>query len=247
MTQEQAGLAQQALNKVAEVGLASQLDQAEKLEVDVQSDPLRVVQGQVDEVSIEGKGLVMQNDLRMERLDMQMDSIAINPLSAAFGKIELTRPTAASARVVLTEADVNRAFNSEYVSKKLQNLKVQANGQPVTVDTQRVSFGLPGSGQVALDVLLRIRETDEVREVAFTAVPHVSADGLGVHLDQVKYTQGNEPSTELTAALLKKASEILNFRNFDLEGISFRIQKLDVEAGKMTFSAEAYVEKVPSA
>ncbi len=246
MTQEQAGLAQQALNKAAEIGIVSQLDEVENLEVDVQSNPLNVVQGQVDEVTIEGKGLVMQNDLRMEQLEMQMNSIAINPLSAAFGKIELTKPTEASARVVLTEADVNRAFNSEYVSKMLQNLKVQVNGQPVTIDTQRVNFGLPSVGKVALNTLVRIRETGETKEAAFTAVPHVSADGQSVSLDGVEYTEGKELSPDLTAALLKKASEILNFRNFDLKGMSFRIKKLDVEVGKMTFSADAYVEQIPS-
>lgn len=246
MTQEQAGLAQQALNKAAEIGLASQLDQVENLEVDVKTDPLKVVQGEVDRVTIEGEGLVMQNDLRMEKMEMEMNNIAINPLSAAFGKIELTKPTEASTRVVLTEADINRAFNSEFISQKLQNLKVQLNGQPMTIDTQGVDFGLPGAGKVSLNTKAKIRETGETKEVAFKAVPRVSADGQSVSLEQVEYAEGKELSPELTAALLQKAGEILNFRNFDLEGMSLRIKKLDVEKGKMTFSADAYVEQIPS-
>src|SRR6476620_6565295 len=107
------GLGEQALNKAAEIGLSNQLDEVENLDVDIKTDPLKLVQGQVDAVTIEGEGLVMQKDLRMEELEMQMDSVAINPLSVAFGKIELTKPTQASTRVVLTEADINRAFNSE--------------------------------------------------------------------------------------------------------------------------------------
>lgn len=247
MSEEQAGLAQQALNKAAEMGLASQLDKVEKLEVDVKTDPLKVVQGQVDEVNIEGEGLVMKNDLRMEELDMQMNTIAINPLSAAFGKIELTKPTEASVRAVLTEADINRAFNSEYISGMLQNQKVQVNGQPTTIDAQQVNFGLPGAGKVALSTQARIRETGETKDVAFTAVPRVSADGQSVSLDQVEYAEGKELSPELTRALLDKASEILNFRNFDLQGMSLRIQKLDVEKGQMTLFADAHVEQIPSA
>ncbi len=60
------GLGEQALNKAAEIGLSSQLDEVEKLDVNIKTDPLKVVQGQVDAVTIEGEGLVMQKDLRME-------------------------------------------------------------------------------------------------------------------------------------------------------------------------------------
>lgn len=240
-------LGQQALNKAAEIGLSSQLDEVEKLEVDVKTDPIKLVQGQVDSVTIEGEGLVMQNDLRMEELDMQMNNIAINPLSAAFGKIELTRPTQASTRVVLTESDINRAFNSEFISGMLQSLTVNINGQPMTVDTKDVSFRLPGESKVALDTNVVIRETGETQVVSFTAVPRVSPDGQSVSLEEVEYAEGKELSPELTAALLAKANEILNFRNFDLEGMSLRIQKLELQAGKMTLLAQAHVEKIPSA
>jgi len=66
-------------------------------------------------------------------MDMQLNSVAINPLSAAFGKIELTKP-AHVVPVVLTEADINRAFNSEYVGSQLQSQQIQVNGQPITID-----------------------------------------------------------------------------------------------------------------
>jgi len=136
------GLGEQALNKAAEIGLSSQLDEVENLDVDIKTDPLKLVQGQVDEVTIEGKGLVMQKDLRMEELEMHMSSVAINPLSVAFGKIELTQPTQASTRVVLTEADINRAFNSEYVRSQLQSQKIHVNGQLMTFQPQHVDFRL---------------------------------------------------------------------------------------------------------
>jgi len=240
-------LGQQALNKAAEMGLSSQLDQVDKLEVDVQTDPLKLVQGQVDKVTVEGEGLVMQKDLRMDEMEMQMNSIAINPLSAAFGKIELTKPTDASVRAVLIEEDINRAFNSEFVGTMLKDQKLHVNGQLMTVDTQQVNFKLPGEGKVALSANVLLRETGETKLVSFTAMPRASADGQSISLEQVQYADGEEISPELTEALLKKASEILNLRNFDLEGMSLRIQKLDVEAGKITFFADAYVEKIPAA
>jgi hypothetical protein len=245
-TNNDSSLGQQALNKAAEIGLSSQLDQADKLEVDVAADPLSLVQGKVESVTIEGEGLVMQGDLRMEELEMEMTNIDINPLSAAFGKIELNKPTQASTRVVLTEADINRAFNSEYVGSMLQNQQVQVNGQPMTIDTKKVDFQLPGEGKVALNTTVFLRETGETKQVSFTAVPRVSANGQNVSLEDVQYTEGEELSAELTKALLDKASELLNLSNFDLEGMSLRIKQLNAEAGKLTVLAEAHVEKIPS-
>ncbi|WP_341525961.1 DUF2993 domain-containing protein [Nostoc sp. UHCC 0302] len=240
------GLGEQALNKAAEIGLSNQLDEVENLDVNVKTDPLKLVQGEVDTVTIEGEGLVMQKDLRMEELKMQMDSVAINPLSVAFGKIELTKPTQASTRVVLTEADINRAFNSEYVRSQLQSQKMQINGQPSTIAPQNVNFRLLGEGKVALNATILLKEIGETQQVAFYAVPRVSANGQTVSLENVEYGESEEISPELTKALIDQTSELLNLSNFDLEGMSLRVKQIGVEAGKLTLQAEAYVEQIPS-
>ncbi|NEU72604.1 DUF2993 domain-containing protein [Hassallia byssoidea VB512170] len=238
------GLGEQALNKAAEIGLSSQLDEVENLDVDIKTDPLKLVQGQVDEVTIEGEGLVMQKDLRMEELEMHMDSVAINPLSVAFGKVELTQPTKASTRVVLTEADINRAFNSEYVRSQLQSQKIHINGQLMTFQPQHVDFHLLETGKVALNASILLKESQ--KQIAFTATPCVSANGQSVSLENVEYDDSEEISPELTKALVEQTSEILNLSNFDLEGMTLRVKQLKVEAGKLTLQAEAYVEQIPS-
>lgn len=243
---EQQGLGEQALNKAAEIGLSSQLDEVEELHVDIKTDPLKAIQGQVDSVTIEGEGMVMQKDLRVEEMDMQVNNVAINPLTAAFGKIELTKPAQGSAHVVLNEADINRAFNSEYVRSQLQKTQVQVNGQPMNIEPQHVDFRLPGEGKVALNATVRISETKETKQVAFTAVPRVVGNGETVTLEDVQYEEGEERSPELTKALVDQTSEILNLSNFDLEGMSLRIKQLKVEAGKLTLEAEAYVEQIPT-
>lgn len=244
---ESSGLGEQALNKAAEIGLSSQLDEVESLDVNVKTDPLKLVQGQVDAVTIEGEGLVMQKDLRVEEMEMQMDSVAINPLSIAFGKIELTKPTEASTRVVLIETDINRAFNSDYVRSQLQSQKINLNGQPVAIELQHVDFRLPGEGKVALNASILIKETGETKQVDFSAVPRVSPNGQTVSLENVEYGEGEEISPDLTKALIDQTSEILNLSNFDLEGMSLQVKQLEVETGKLTLQAEAHVEQIPTA
>ncbi len=243
---DQPGLGEQALDKAAEMGLSSQLDEVENLDVHIKTDPFKLIQGQVDTVTIDGKGLVMQKDLRVEELEMEMSTVAINPISAAFGKIELTKPTDGSAHVVLIEPDINRAFNSKYVQNQLQNQQIKVNGQLMTIEPQHVDFRLPGNGKVALNAKLLLRETGETKQVAFTAVPRVSANGQTVTLEDVHYGEGEELSPELTKALVDQTSELLNLSNFDLEGISLRVKSLQVEVGKLTLEAEAHVEQIPS-
>ena len=250
MRQQKAGFGEQALNKLAEVALSTQLDEVEKLEVQVKTDPGKLAQGELESLTIDGDGLVIQEDLRMEKMEMQISSIAVNPWKALMGNIELTQPAEGTARVVLTEADINRAFNSESLSDQMRNLSIFIDGKPLTIETLSVDCHLLAEGKegkVALDAKILLRQTGETRVVSFTTTPRVSASGWGVSLEDIQYPEGKELSPELTKVLMQKASEILNLRNFEMEGISLRIHQLDVDTGKLTLQAEANVTQFPSA
>lgn len=240
------GLGEQALNKAAEVGLSSQLDAVENLDVNIQTDPFKLLQGEVDAVTIQGEGLVMQKDLRMQELEMHAGSVAINPLSAAFGKIELTKPTKGTARVILTEKDINHAFNSEYVRAQLQEEKVQMNGKSMTVIPQEVDFQLPGNNRVRLNANVILKENNEHHKVAFSAVPKIGLNGQTVSLENVEYEDTQEISPDLTKSLIDATGKILNLSNFDLEEMTLRIQQLEALRGQLIIQAEAFVEKIPT-
>lgn len=246
MTQNDKSLEGQALSKAAEIGIKSQLDEVQDVDVNVDAQALGLAQGKVDSVSIKGKGMVMEKDLRVEDMELQTDRVSVNPLSIAFGKVELTRPVDASAHVTLLEEDINRAFNSEYIQSKMQGLDVQVNGKLTKADIQQVDFRLPDSNKVALSATLLIKETGESQPVAFTAKPEIGEGGQRVVLTQVEYRDGQDLSPELTAALLESSSELLDLRNFELEGMSLRIQKLDISEGKLSLQTTARVEQFPS-
>lgn len=236
----------QAINKVAEIGIKSQLDEVENLEVDIETDPFKLMGGNVDSVTIHGEGMVMQHDLRIEEMELHTNSVAINPFSVAFGKIELQHPTDAETHVVLNEADINRAFNSEFVRDKMQNLDVSVNGEIATVDTHHINFGLPGDGKVLLSTDVILQKSQEHKHVSFTAIPKIGANGQQIVLEDVQYVNGEELSPELTEALLTQARELLDLRNFELAGMSLRIKKLDVQKGKLVLESEAHIEQFPS-
>ena len=237
-------LGEQAIGKIAEVGIASQLDEVKNLDVSVQTDPLKVLSGTVDQVTIAGEGLVMKQDLRVEKMLLNTGSIAISPISAALGKIELTQSTDADLQVILTEADLNRAFNSEFIREKMQSLKIDINGQPQAVAAQSIELTLPGEGKLAIAAELRPLESGETQKIAFTSVPQLAAQGERIELQQIEYLEGNSP--EVSAALVQQAQELLDLRNFALEGMSLRLTALEVQAGRMKFRAEAAIDQFPS-
>ena len=238
-------LGEEALSKAAEATMTTQLDEVEHLDVDIHTDPGKLMQGELEAVEIEGKGLVMNQDLRTEELTIKTSSIAIDPLKAAFGDIQLKQPTDASTHIVLTEADMERAFNSEFIQDKFKDLKVNVDGQPTDIQPKEVHFGLPGDGKIALSSKIDLAETGETKQVAFTAVPKMEAGGHCVTLEDVQHEGGEEVSPELTNALIESAQQLLDLRNFELEGMSLRFRQLDVQAGKLTIDAEAHIDKFP--
>lgn len=239
-------LGEQAVSKVAELGIRSQLDEVESLEVEVATDPLKMMSGAVDSVGIEGEGMVMKQDLRIEKMELNTGAVAINPLSIAFGKIELAHSTEAQTIVTLTETDINRAFNSEFVREKMQNLQVRVDGELATVDLQTIRFELPGNGKVSLSTDVILQSNQERKHVTFTAVPTISQSGQQVNLEHVEYSDNQELSPELTEALLNQAKELLNLRNFELEGMSFQLKRLNAQKGKLILESEAIVHEFPS-
>ena len=236
----------QAISKVAELGLRSQLDEVETLNVEIDIDPLKMLAGHLNSVLIAGVGMVMKQDLRIETMELNTGSVAINPMSLAFGKIELTHPTEAQAIVTLTEADINRAFSSDFVRGKMQDLKVQINGESAIVDMHKIHFGLPGQGKILLSTEVILQNSQERKPVAFTAVPKVSSSGQQIELEEIEYVDQQELSPEFTEAMLNRAKELLDLRNFELGDMTLQLKRLAALKGKLILESEAIVTQFPS-
>ena len=240
-------IGEQAVSKAAEVGLKTQLDEAEDLDVDVRSNPLDLVQGKVDSVSVKGEGLVMQKELRAEKLRIETDGIDIDPMKAALGDIELNQPTDAKMLVVLKEEDVQRAFNSDYVKDKLQSLEISYGEETATAQIEQVNFNLPDSGKVKLEADINLVEKQQKEKISFTAVPEVNSAGNSINLKSIEYDKEAEYNQNVAKEIIASTEEILDLRNFELDEMSLRVRKLDVQTGKLTIEADAEIEDFPDA
>lgn len=246
MTQEKAGLGEQALNKIAEMALASQMEEAERLQVQVKTDPSQLARGEIESITIDGDGLVMQQNLGVEELQMQINRVTVKPLSALFGKIELTYPSEGTARIVINDDNLTSAFNSEFFRERLHQMQVFVEDKRVAIHAQQVKCCLLADGKLAFNSELILGKSGEARPFAFTATPNIGADGQGIILQDVHFVEGKELPPEVTAALVAQANEVLSLRNIELEGMTLRIQQLDVAAGKLTLQATAHIQQFPS-
>ena len=245
MTSDRADLGNQALSKVAEIGITNQLDGVEKIDVDIRTDPGKLIQGKVDSVVISGRGMVMKQDLRMEALTVSIDRVSINPLSAIFGNIELTQPSDAEASIVLTQADLNRAFSSDYIQSKLRGLKMEMDGQPVTIDVHQVSLELPGENKLCIAADFAIEEQGELKKMSATAIPEIEADGNRIALE-ILSAEGQGLNLRLVMAIFEQLIALLDLRNFNIPGMSFQLHQLEAQVGKLVIHAKAQVAQVPS-
>lgn len=242
----QPDLGEQALSKVAEVGITSQLDEVENLDVDIRTNPFQLMQGKVDSVTIAGEGAVMNHDLRMESFEVRTGTIAINPGSVIFGKIELTQPAQADARFVLHEDDLNRAFNSDFLREKLQNLSLQVDGKPVALDITSAKIDLLDAQKLELEADVLLKETNETHHFKTIATPKVQDQGQRIGLE-ILSTEAESLSPELTDALCNTMMEFLDLRNFNLQGMSLSLQQLDMDSERLTLNTTTTIEEFPSA
>ncbi|MGL5833133.1 MAG: LmeA family phospholipid-binding protein [Waterburya sp.] len=239
----QPDLGEQAISKAAEIGIKNQLDEVEDLNVDVRANPLDLVSGKLESVTVDGKGMVMNKELRAERLILQTDEIAINSIKAALGNIELTQETNAKAKIVLLEEDLQQAFNSEYIKGKLQNQKLDLNGETVTVNASNVKFTLPGDNKIGLEADIEIAESQTIKHIALSAKPILDADGNKIAITDVEHY--DQENAAFAQALLDSTEELLDLRNFQLNTMSLKLDKLDVGQGKIIMAASAVLREFP--
>ncbi len=245
MTSTNAG--EQAISKAAELGLSSQLDEAENLDVDIRTSPLDIMQGEIDSVSVKGEGLVMKKELRAEKLRIETGSISINSMKAAMGNIELTHPTDARMLVALKEEDLQNAFNSEYIKDKLQNIEIECEGKKAKVKIDGINFALLDDGKIGLKADVYLGEQDSPEKISLTAIPKIDNAGNCIKLESVEYLQDAGSNLEVAKAIVNSAEEILDLRNFELDTMSLQVRKLDVKLGKLTIEADAEIRDFPDA
>ncbi|MBE9170145.1 DUF2993 domain-containing protein [Pleurocapsales cyanobacterium LEGE 06147] len=244
---DEPNLAEKALDRVTEAVIASQLDGVKNIDIDIRIDPLKLFQGQVDSITVEGEGMEINEDIRVEGLKFDTDSVAINLLNLFAGQIDLTQPINAQTQIVLTEEDLNRALSSDYFRSRMKNLKLQAPGRdPLTIDVQNAAIELQQNNRIGLDLSVLVRETNEIKKLNALSLPLLKDNGDRIQLE-ILSSQGQGLSLEFLIALFESLIKLLDFlQNLKLDGITLSLRELQVQEDQLLLKAVTKVVKVPT-
>lgn len=175
---ETAGLGEQAINKIAEMALASQLHDAGELEVRIKIDLNKLARGEVESIAIKIAGLLMQANLRLEELQLQINRVTVKPFSALFGKIELTHPCEGNVRAVINEDSLSHALNNPSSSKNSRQTQRFDERKISEIHIQQLRCFFLADGHIVFNCEAILEKTNQAQSVAFTATLDRSVAGL---------------------------------------------------------------------
>jgi hypothetical protein len=235
----------QLLSQEVERRLCDQLDEVENIDVDLQTDLLKILQGRADTIYVAGQGLVIKG-IRVQDIKLQTDNVAINPFSALFGQIQLHQPVDVTTRIVLTEVDLNRALTSEIVYQKLQQFNLKVDDELVSLKLEEMQLHLPEKNQMAFTGKVLIQEKEQTYSIGFTSMLRPRTRQSPIILESFQCTQGNGISLDIIAALIQKAKELVNLPYFEFDDIILRIKEIEVQKGNLILLVEAQVKQISS-
>ncbi|MEA5419116.1 DUF2993 domain-containing protein [Spirulina sp. CCNP1310] len=222
-------LGESALNKMAEFAFASQINTAEQLTVRVKTNPGLLAQGELESLHIDGVGLVMRQDLRLEQMQLQMTGIRVKPFKALLGNIELAQPSHGRGCMVLTDQDFQGAFHSPDLGHQLTAL-----GYPHTeIHTQLQANG-------TLNMTL---SGAEIPATTWQFLPTIRPNGGVLLTAQSSIAPALQPLAEV---LRTQGEAVFNLRRFELKGLKFIIAGLTVQQGLVTLEAIAAMTEFPA-
>lgn len=244
MTADEHNLEGQFISHEAERRLSEKLNDADQIDVDIKTDILKIFQGKADEVVFAGQGLLIEPNIRIQEIQLQTDNIAINPLSAIFGQIELNEPINAIARLVMTPTDITHALNSEYSRNLVRDFQLNVDGEIISFELEHMELFLPGNGRIGLNAKQLIKSPKNTRRVAVTLILQPRTRSHPIMLESVTCTEGTSISLNLIFAFIDKLQALVNLPYLKWEDIAFRIIDMKVLDESIRLLIETNIKQI---
>lgn len=226
---EHSNLSEQALNKAIEVGLASQFQEAENIEVEIHSEPLQLLQGEVESVRVEGQGIVTPQDFRIEEVILNSDHVAINLLKTALGSPKLEYLEDTSVGITLTEADLNRILGSDYLIREISPLTITTVDKKLTLAWRNGSIQLLDKQQIYVEGELVVSFQQRHRTVIFGLTFRLSQAGKEISLVTGEYRYGTDLPLEITTILLTEINRLLQIRELEIAQLQIAVAHIEIQ------------------
>lgn len=238
-------LTQTVLNKLAEVYLSSQMKECENMTIDIDSEAEKLVKGEVNSVGLQGKNLIIFNDLSFQKINLILDNIALDLVEIIAGKIKLVKPAKLNAKITLGTADCECLLNSKYLNTILQKLQVEIGDRLFTLEIRRARCDLKNNNKLTLCAEIVLSSNAETKTAEFIIDLVVEKGGEIIVFEGGRYRENQALSLDATIAIFRQIRELLYFRHYNSPNLNLTIDTVEIKAKQLIVSVNAMVNKLP--
>lgn len=237
---------EKAISEIIKSYLATQLDSVRKIVVGARTNFLEALQGRADSISLKGQELVKEQ-IHIKEIEVQVNDVSIDPISAVLGQIKLNHPLDSSIRVVLTEADINRAINSEFVREKIPSIELVVDGETLSLELKPpFKLRLLDDHRMRFSGVLNIHEATTTQQIAFSSVVMPRTDQNPILLENFCCSPGQGKPFPFLITFLKKLEELSSRPYYIFEETKLSVKEFRIQNKNLILQLEAYAEQIPS-
>lgn len=258
------------LDSLAQRQIRSQVISIEKQAVRVDNSPsYQVAGGKLQKVRIANRGITIKPDLRIAVLDLETDEVNLKSklnLNSIDGLREsLEQPASGVVKLIVTQADLNRALQSPEILEQLQktlNRLITRSGS-INIAYQLQDLGLELNSDNRLEVRFKLSRPSTIeledtsnssamssrsRELAINLKLKIQVvNGRAIEITKLEGTVNNRPmSSRLLNGFAEGISDRLNLNSLETNGILARILQLEIDRDKLKLVSFVRVETIMS-
>jgi hypothetical protein len=217
----------------------------DELNLDVQTDLLKAIQGHADGVSFEGKGLKFK-DIRLSKIQFKTDDIDINPLKVLLGEVELEHPINVETRIAIEEADINQALKLDLVRNILYEfLTFHTEKLIVSMYPENLQLRLAGNSKIEIEGEIILDSGLDKKPLGLKADVRLESLEKPIILDGFKCNTPKGIELEIIKALIDKINQVRKSPYFKFKNVALRINRLEVQQGSIILLAQIHLQKIP--
>lgn len=223
----------------------------------------RLARGKLERISIATRGLKIEPGLRIAALELQSDPLAfkqtLDPTSLDKLRESLAKPASGAFKLVLTQADLNRAAASPQILTELQDilnrLLARRAGSAISYQLSNLNLELRPQNRLAVGFKLsrplttrrrpgtsaannRSRELDITLELTMRV-----SEGKTIRLIEPRGKVNGRPmSSRLLNGFAEGISDRLDLNSLEADGILARILQLEIDEDKLELVGFFWIE-----
>jgi len=232
---------------IAAKNLNKRIENAEVLAVRIDNAPsYQLIQGKVNKVRIATRKLEIIPELIIDTFELETDAIDLDLKTLQQGgensfNRALRKPLQGGVRLVITEADLNRALKSSRVNERLQKAVNQAFNA-TNYELLNPEIKLLDNNRIAASATIDRGEESKPLDIMFELGINI-AEGRKLELVEIEASIGKRKLPKrFLASFAKGINERLDLRRLEDRGITAVLLQLETEKEKLNIAGLIAIE-----